>query len=153
MLSGHDGALWSVAFSPDGTRVATVGDDRTGRIWSPDGTGQPVVLRGHAQFVHTVAFGPNGVVATGSSDGTARLWTSSGQVLAVFEGHEAPVWHIDFSPDGTVLATSSRDHTARLWRIADATVQRADRQAVRQERKHPQSFHRHDYVKRYVLPG
>jgi WD40 repeat protein len=44
-----------VAWSPDGTRVATGSDDKTVRVWKADGTGEPIVLRGHAESVGAVA--------------------------------------------------------------------------------------------------
>ncbi|WP_170205873.1 AAA family ATPase, partial [Archangium gephyra] len=59
-------------FSPDGSRIAVVcGDDRTVRVWRADGSGEPVVLRGHEARVVSAAFSPDGQrIVTASEDKT-----------------------------------------------------------------------------------
>ena len=98
--------------------------DRTARIWNADGTGQPVVLRGHEAGLTSVAFSPDGTrIVTASVDGTARIWhaNGTGQSL-VLRGHQKAVRSAAFSPDGTRIVTASRDGTARVWN-ADGTGQ------------------------------
>ena len=74
-LHGHGGPVRSVAWSPDGRRVATVSTDNTARIWDAT-TGEVVrALEGHGDGVTSVAWSPDGrQVATGSGDKTARIW-------------------------------------------------------------------------------
>ena len=109
----------SVAFSPDGTRLAVPGSIG---IWLHDArTGAEVaLLTGHTGWVESVAFSPDGQwLASGSVDATVRLWdAASGREEAVLEGHMHWVNSVVFSLDGQTLASGSADKTIRLWDIA-----------------------------------
>ena len=69
VLRGHTDGVCSVAFGPDGSRIASGSWDRTVRVWRADGSGDPVVLHGHADRVYSVAFSPDGRrIASASAD-------------------------------------------------------------------------------------
>jgi len=109
----------STTFSPDGSHIITASDDGTARIQKIDGSGVPLILKGHTGEVISAMFSPDGSrVLTTSSDGTARLWQmENSKTSIVFDGVDSAT----FSPDGSRIITfcgnfNCNGNVARIWR-------------------------------------
>ncbi|MFM9964996.1 MAG: protein kinase domain-containing protein [Planctomycetaceae bacterium] len=120
-LTDHTGAVWCVALSADGKRLASASYDQTIRVWDAQTGLSLLTLNGHTDRVVSVAFSPDGKwLASASHDTTVRVWDiKNGQVILTFPGHTREVTSVAFSPDGKWLASGSEDRTARVW---DATT-------------------------------
>ncbi len=119
VLSETFASTLSLAFSPDGSLLATATTDNEICLWQVADGRKFLICQGHTGWVHTVAFSPCGTFfASGSEDETIRLWhVQTGQCIATLKGHSNWVWSVAFSPDGKHLASGSNDQTVRLWSI------------------------------------
>ena len=124
----HPHFVESVAFSPDGTTLASGAwggnsSADAGNIWLWDVSTRRNIatLSGHRGCVISVVFSPSGtLLASGASDETVKLWDIATRTnIATLEGHNSWVRSVAFSPRGTILASvpGFGDSTVRLWDV------------------------------------
>jgi hypothetical protein len=120
-LAGNSGRVSALAWSPDGTILASSSSDENSiHLWSP-ATGKRIrTLEGHTGWMRSLAFSPDGkLLASGSTDLTVRIWDiATGRSLYTLKGHTDLVGGVAFSPDGASLASGSRDGSVLLWDVA-----------------------------------
>jgi WD40 repeat protein len=85
-LIGHTADVFWIAFSPDGTRIATTGGDRTIKLWDTAAGREVFTLRGHTAAVGVLAFSLDGCrIISSGIDGTARVWDAAPLPAAVLQ--------------------------------------------------------------------
>ena len=117
LLIGHTSAVTSVAFSPEGTLLASSSYDRTIKVWDLRTGQMQKTLTGHKGRVYSVAFSPDGrTLASGSRDEFIRFWdVETGALLRTIAGHVGRVAGVMYSPDGKKLASYGREEKINIW--------------------------------------
>jgi molecular chaperone DnaK (HSP70) len=113
----HDGWVWAVAFSPDGSRLATGGTDGLATIRARS-NGDAIHTCRHTagDSVYSVAFSPDGRLLGSASGNVLDLWSAETAAhRREISGHEGQVQSVAFRRDGHLLASGSADKTVRLW--------------------------------------
>ncbi len=142
-LLGHSDAVYSLAWTPDGARLATASLDKSMRVWAfpagivsidardeaphhdqpLDGPRCAAVVRAHKDFVLSVGVAPpdGRWIVTGSKDRAVQFWdAAAGTTQLVLQGHKNSVIAVAVAPVGGLFATGSGDMRARVWSYADA---------------------------------
>ncbi len=143
VLLGSDHGPGDLAFSRDGSLLASGGQDQTVRVWDVDRGTEVRRLEGHESPVWGVQFGPEGRrIVSASRDETVRLWDLSALPSPPGpRGHGSAVTGLAFRPDGLELASAGVDGTVRFW--DPVTGESGDRilvqaQEINQIAYHPQ---------------
>jgi WD40 repeat protein/DNA-binding SARP family transcriptional activator len=119
-LTGDDGAIIALAFSPDGRRLASASEDGTARIWNLETYARTRkaerVMRADVAAVRSVSWDRDGSrIATAGTDGTVRIWPVAGGEPVVLVGHEGPVNTAEFNRRGDRVVSTGLDGTVRVW--------------------------------------
>lgn len=134
VTSSHTDSVLSVAWSPDGSRIATGSRDRTIGIWDAESLRLVATLRGHADYIYDLRWSPDSrTLYSSSGDGTVRVWDTvpPGERLAARNARDSVVESLRPRVNA-ILATSSTRLDA--WRaIAGwADLSARDREIARQ---------------------
>ncbi|CBH13661.1 hypothetical protein, conserved [Trypanosoma brucei gambiense DAL972] len=116
-MTGHQGAIFHIQFSPDGTMIASSSADKSVKLWNASDGKFITTFRGHVAAVYHVSWSLDSrLLVSGSRDSTLKLWSvSKRELVEDLSGHSDEIFSTDWSPDGQRVATGSKDKKVLIW--------------------------------------
>lgn len=124
---GHSDKVFTAAWSPNSTRIASAGIGATVQVWDATSGNHVFIYNGQDTSsppkIYSVAWSHDGTrIASAHEDGTVQVWNAtSGIRIATCRGHSGHVNSVDWSPNDTRIVSGGHDATARVWNAASGS--------------------------------
>ncbi|HLQ29800.1 MAG TPA: serine/threonine-protein kinase [Ktedonobacteraceae bacterium] len=122
---GHTDRIYTLAWSPDGERIASSSLDESVQVWDALTGENMLTYRDNSLHAPAIVWSPDGKYIASSSgllSEKVQVWdASNGQVSAqhvAHEGHSERVQAIAWSPGGKLIASASEDGMVQVWDAA-----------------------------------
>ena len=123
-MRGHEGAVNSAAFSPDGTFLLTAGADGSARVWDVRTGALVLSMAAHDTGANRAKYTPDGLrIITSGTDGLSKVWEAvTGRELFLLSGHDDAILDLDLLSDGSRMVTASADGTVNFYFLDPADL-------------------------------
>jgi WD40 repeat protein len=121
IYAGHSGAVFAAAWSPDGKRVASGGDDLGLQVWNATTGSLYYIAYGHKNVdgggILSAAWSPDGTrIASGGVDATVQVIDAATRGhIATYSGQTDWIFGLAWSPDGSEIVSAGQDNTVQIW--------------------------------------
>ena len=117
-MTGHQGIINHIMFSPDARYIASASFDKKIKLWCGKTGRFLATYNGHVNAIYQVSWSPDSAfIASASKDSTIKVWTLKDLKKAMFTlaGHADEVYTLDWAPNGVSLASGSKDRLIKIW--------------------------------------
>jgi WD40 repeat protein len=118
-ISGHSDCIYGLAFSPDGSTIATSSYDKLIKLWDAANGNELRTLKDHIDAVYAVAFTPDGKrLVSAGADRSVKVWdVPTGRRLYTFSEATDGLNTVAVDPSGKYVAAAGFDKSVRVWRM------------------------------------
>jgi hypothetical protein len=125
-IQQHEGVIFRIVWNESRSKLITVSDDRTARVWSlvrnnEDSISiQPVmVCWGHVCRLWDAIFldETEETIATCSEDSTIKIWNKQSETISTFKGHLGSVWRVMKMKTKDLFVSCSNDSSMKFWNL------------------------------------